>query len=120
MNSENWNKIDLFIETEESPLKKYESFFKKIDFDKYNYSFIVPTNLSDIFSSFYSKILKDSFIIFPKDFEQNNELINVYENEAGKEKKWIIISPCNELKKKYRKISSKRNYYMLHWILPYF
>ena len=99
MNSENWNKIDLFIGTEDSPLKNYESFFKKISFDKYNYSFIVPTNLSDLFSSFYLKILKDSFIIFPKNFEENNELINDYENEAGKEKKWIIISPCNELKK---------------------
>lgn len=99
MNSEKWNKIDLFIGTEDPPLKNYEQFFKKITFDKYNYSFIVPPNLSDLFSSFYSKILKDSFIIFPKDFKENNELINDYENETGKEKKWIIISPCNELKK---------------------
>ena len=59
----------------------------------------MPTNLTELFSSFYSKILKDSFTIFPKNFEQNNELINDYENEAGKEKKWMVISPCNELEK---------------------
>ena len=99
MNSESWNKIDLFIGTEANPLKNYEQFFQKISFDKYNYSFIVPINLTELFSSFYSKILKDSFTIFPKNFEQNNELINDYENEVGKEKKWILISPCNELEK---------------------
>ena len=99
MKYENWNKIDLFIGSEEEPLKKYDYFFKKIDFSKCNYSFIIPEPLSDLFSSFYSKILKDSFIIFPKDFEQAKELLNDYENEEGYKENWIIIAPCMELKK---------------------
>ena len=33
MNSESWNKIDLFIGTEANPLKNYEQFFQKISFD---------------------------------------------------------------------------------------
>ena len=34
-------------------------------------------------------------------------MIDVYENEAGKEKKWIIISPCTELKKNIEKYHQK-------------
>lgn len=30
MNSEKWNKIDLFIGTEDPPLKNYEQFLKKL------------------------------------------------------------------------------------------
>ena len=99
MEYENWNKIDFFIGLEEVPLKKYDYFFKKIDFSKCNYCFIIPEPLSDLFSSFYSKIIKDSFIIFPKDFEQAKELLNDYENEEGYKENWIIIAPCMELKK---------------------
>ncbi len=95
----NWNKIDSFIGSEEDPLKNYNYFFKKIDFSKCNYSFIIPEPFSDLFASFYSKILKDSFIIFPKNFEQAKELLNDYENEEGYKENWIIIAPCIELKK---------------------
>ncbi len=61
MNCEKWNKIDLFIDIEEDPLKKY-NYFKKIEFNKCNYIFIIPESLSELFSSFYSKKLKDSLI----------------------------------------------------------
>ena len=84
MNYENWNKIDLFIDMEEDPLKKFHYF--KIDFTEFNYIFIIPETLSNLFSSFYSKILKDSLIFFPKDFEQAIELLKDYENEEGNKK----------------------------------
>ena len=99
MNCEKWNKIDLFIGMEEDPLKKYEYYFQNIDFSKSNYCFIIPDLFSDLFSSFYTKILKNSFIFFPKDFQQAQELLNDYENEEGYKKNWIIISPCMELEK---------------------
>ena len=99
MKYENWNKMDLFMVSEEDPLKKYNFFFKKIDFSKSNYCFIIPEPFSSLFSTFYSKILKDSFIIFPKDFELAKELLNDYENEEGYKENWIIIAPCMELKK---------------------
>ena len=99
MEYNNWNRIDLFLDLEESPLKEYDYYFKAINFnfDKCNYSFIIPAHLSVLFSSFYTKTIKDSFIVFPKDFPENNEIINDYENELGKEIKWIIISPYMKL-----------------------
>ena len=100
MNYEKWNQIDLFIGLEEeNPLQKYDYYFKKIDFSKCNYTFIIPEQLSDLFSSFYSKILKDSFIFFPKDFQQAKELLNDYEKESGNKENWILIAPCMELEK---------------------
>ena len=94
-----WNKIDLFIGMEGDPLKKYDYYFKNIDFSKCNYCFIIPDHLSDVFISFYTKTLKNAFIFFPKDFEQAKELLNDYENELGYKENWIIISPCIELEK---------------------
>lgn len=35
MNCKKWNKIDMFIDMEEDPLKKY-NYFKKIEFNKCN------------------------------------------------------------------------------------
>ena len=104
MNSEKWNKIDLFIGMEEDPLKKYEDYFENIDFSKSNYCFIIPDLFSDLFSSFYTKILKNSFIFFPKDFQQAQELLNDYENEEGYKKNWILISPCMELEKNIKNL----------------
>ena len=107
MNCEKWNKIDLFIGMEENPLKKYENYFEKIEFNKCNYSFIIPEPFSDLFASFYTKILKDTFIVFPKDFKQAKELLNDYGNEMGIEENWIVISPCMELEKNIKKLSRK-------------
>ena len=111
MEYNNWNRIDLFLDLEESPLKEYDYYFKAINFnfDKCNYSFIIPAHLSVLFSSFYTKTIKDSFIVFPKDFPENNEIINDYENELGKEIKWIIISPCMELEKNIKTLHEKDN-----------
>ena len=95
---------------EEDPLKKY-NYFKKIEFNKCNYIFIIPVSLSELFSSFYSQKLKDSLIIFPKDFQQAKELLNDYENEEGIKENWIIIAPCIELEKNI-KISMKIKTYI--------
>ena len=111
MEYNNWKRLDLFLDFEENPLKKYEYYFKAIDFnfEKCNYSFIIPAHLSVLFSSFYTKILKNSFIIFPKDFHENNEIMDYYKNELGKEIKWIIISPCVELEKNIKALHEKEN-----------
>ena len=111
MEFNNWKRLDLFLDFEENPLKKYEYYFKAIDFnfEKCNYSFIIPAHLSVLFSSFYTKILKNSFIIFPKDFHENNEIMDYYKNELGKEIKWIIISPCVELEKNIKALHEKEN-----------
>ena len=55
---------------------------------------ITPEHLTQEFSSFYSKILKNSIIFFPKDFQQAKELLNDYESEVGNKENWIVISPC--------------------------
>ena len=63
-----FSKIDMFIDEEDNPLEKYDYF--KIDFTICNYIFITPEPLIELFSSFYSKILKDSTIFFPKIFNK--------------------------------------------------
>ena len=45
-----------------------EDMYYCVSSDKFNYCFIIPEPFSDLFAPFYSKILKDSFIIFPKNF----------------------------------------------------
>ena len=118
MNYENWNKIDLFIDMEEDPLKKYHYF--KIDFTEFNYIFIIPETLSNLFSSFYSKILKDSLIFFPKDIQQAKELLKDYENEEGNKRNWIIISPCMELKNYIPIFNENNNIYCFIGYCPIF
>ena len=109
MNPEKWNKIDLFIGMEKDPLKKYDNIFKKIEFNKFNYCFIIPESFSDLFSSFYTKVFKDSFILFPKDFQEAEELLNEYENEAENKKLWILISPCTGLEKNLKIYHDQKN-----------
>ena len=50
-------------EYEDDPLYQYNYF--KIDFTICNYMFITPDPLIKIFSSVYSKVLKDATISFP-------------------------------------------------------
>ena len=119
MNYEKWNKIDLLIDMEEDPLKKY-NYFKKIEFNKCNYIFIIPEHLSELFSSFYTQKLKDSLIFFPKDFQQAKELLNDYENEEGIKENWIIISPCVELVKNIKNFHENKNIYCFIGYCPIF
>ena len=119
MDYEKWNKIDLFIDMEEDPLKKY-NYFIKIEFNKCNYIFIIPVSLSELFSSFYSQKLKDSLIIFPKDFQQAKELLNDYENEEGIKENWIIIAPCIELEKNIQNFHENKNIYCFVGYCPFF
>ena len=118
MNYEKWNKIDLFIDMEEDSLKKYNYF--KIDFNKFNYIFIIPEHLSNLFSSFYTKTIKDALIFFPKDFQQAKELITDYENEEGNKENWIIISPCIELEKNIQTFHEDKNIYRFIGYCPIF
>ena len=116
MNCEEWNKIDIFIDMEEDPLEPY----KKIEFNKCNYIFVIPESLSELFSSFYSQKLKDSLIFFPKDFQQAKELLNDYENEEGIKENWIIISPCIELEKNIQNFHENKNIYCFIGYCPIF
>ena len=99
----------MFIDEEDNPLKKYDYF--KIDFTICNYIFITPEPLIELFSSFYSKILKDSTIFFPKDFQQAIELLNDYESEVGNKENWIVISPCEELEGNIKAFHENKNIY---------
>ena len=114
----NFNKIDLFISMEDDPLQKYNYF--KIGFNKCNYMFIVPDHFSNLFSSFYSKILKNTLIFFPKDFQQTKELLNDYENEEGNKENWIIISPCIELEENIQTLNENKNIYCFIGYCPIF
>ena len=101
--------IDFYTDEEDIPLEKYDYF--KIDFTICNYLFIVPEPLKEIFSSFYSKILKDSTIFFPKDFQQAKELLNDYEKEMGNKENWIVISPCEEIESNIKAFHENKNIY---------
>ena len=105
------NKINLFINLEEHPLMKYNFF--KISFNICHYIFIVPEQFSLLFSSFYSIILNNSLIFFPKDFQQAKELIKDYENEREIQNNWIIISPCTELEKNIEEFNENKNIYFI-------
>ena len=107
LNFDKWNKIDLFIDMQSDPLKKYNFF--KIDFSKNNYMLILPESLSSLFSPIYSKIITNSIIFFPKDFEQAKELLNDFEADEGIKENWIIISPCLELRKNIETIHDNKN-----------
>ena len=107
MNCQKWNKIALFIDMENDPLKKYNYF--KIDFSKNNYMLIIPESLSSLFSQLYSKIFVNSLLFFPKDFNQAKELLNDYETEEGIKGNWIIISPCTELEKNIKNFHDNKN-----------
>ena len=83
-NYENFNNIGAFINMEKDPLEDYEDL--DIDFAICNYIFIVPEKYIEAFSSFYSNILKDAFIIFAKDSQQAAELLNDYEKKRRRRK----------------------------------
>ena len=53
--------------------------------------------------------MKDTFIVFPKDFKQAKDLLNDYENEMGIEENWIVISPCMELEKNIKSFQENKN-----------
>ena len=108
-NSEDFNNIDAFINMEEDPLKDYDYF--TIDFTNCNYIFIVPEQYSNKFNSFYSNILKNSLIFFPKDSQQASEILNNHENEEGNIGDWIFICPCTELKNNIQIFHENKNIY---------
>ena len=108
-NEHNLENINHFLYLKEHPLMKYNFF--NISFNICHYLFIVPEKYSLLFSSFYSKILNNSLIFFPKDFHQAKELLNNIENEVGIKDNWIIISPCVELEKIIQEFSENKNIY---------
>ena len=118
MDTGNWNKIDLFVGFEKDPLKKYNFF--KIRFNICNYIFIIPESFSLLFSSFYTKILKDALIFFPKDFNEAKDLLNAYESEVGIKENWIIISSCIELEKNINDLHDNKDIYRFIGYCPIF
>ena len=101
--------IEKFINEKDNPLKKFDYF--KIDFTICNYIFITPERLTEQFSSFYSKIFKNSVIFFPKDFQQAKEVLNNYKSKAGNKGNWIVISPCEELEGNIKAFHENKNIY---------
>ena len=118
MDIKNWNKIDLFVGFEKDPLIKYNFF--KMRFNICNYIFIVPESFSLLFSSFYTKILKDALIFFPKDFNEAKELLSAYESEVGIKENWIIISSCIELEKNIKDLHENKDIYQFIGYCPIF
>ena len=104
-----WDNIDSFIKMEEDPIGKYD--YLKIDFTNCNYIFIVPEKFSNKFSSFYSNILDNCLIFFPKNTQEANELLDAYENEEGKKGDWIFISPCTQLENNMKIFQENKNIY---------
>ena len=118
MDIKNWNKIDLFVGFEKGPLEEYNLF--NIKFNMCNYIFIIPETFSLLFSSFYTKILKDELIFFPKDFNEAKDLLNAYENEVGIKENWIIISSCIELEKNINDLHENKDIYQFIGYCPIF
>ena len=108
-NEQNIENIDPFLSLKEHPLMKYNFF--NISFNVCQYMFIVPEQYSILFSSFYSKVINNSLLFFPKDFQQAKELLNTVENEVGIKDNWIIISPCVELEKNIQEFNENKNIY---------
>ena len=117
-NYENFNNIEAFINKEKDPLEDYDYF--DIKFTICNYIFIVPEKYIEAFSSFYSNILKDTFIIFAKDSQQAAELLNDYEKEEeeGNRQNWIFICPCIELENNIKTFQKKTNIYFFFGYCP--
>ena len=110
-NLENYMKINPLLSLKEHPLTKYNFF--KISFNICHYMFKVSDQFSNLFSSFYSKIINSSLIFFSKDFQQTKELLNSCENEIGIKDNWIIISPCVELEKNIQEFNDNKNVYFI-------
>ena len=118
MDHKKWNKIDMFIDMDKNPLEKYNYF--KIDFTICNYLFIIPETFSNLFSSFYTKILEKAILFFPKNFQEAEDLLNAYEIEEGNKENWIVISPCTELENNIEIYHKNKNIYRFIAYCPIF
>ena len=112
------NKMNMFLTKEGNPLEKFNYF--NIDFSNCNYMFIIPEQICDVFSSFYTNELKNSLIIFPKDYEQAKELLKDLEDEEDIKENWIIICPCVDLEYNIKDINSNKNIYRIILYCPFF
>ena len=112
-----FSKIDLikdkFIPKEQHSFEKYDD--KRLyEFTKCNYIFITPKPLYKLFSSFYSKIFKNSIIFFPNNFEQAKILLNNYKTLTGNKENLIVIAPCDELEENIEAFhDNKKIYYFI-------
>ena len=104
-----WLRIYYYIEIKESPLSKYKYF--EIGFEKCNYMFVVPEKFRFSFICLYTKIINDSLVLYPKDFNKVKEILDKHEKEIGITQNWIIIAPCVELKKNIQNFHENKNIY---------
>ena len=104
---------DKFIPKEQHSFEKYDD--KRLyEFTKCNYIFITPKPLYKLFSSFYSKIFKNSIIFFPNNFEQAKNLLNNYKTLTGNKENLIVIAPCDELEENIEAFhDNKKIYYFI-------
>ena len=104
-----WLRLYYYIEIEENPLSKYKYF--EIGFDKCYYMFVVPERFRFLFTCLYSGIIKDSLVLYPKDFHQVKEILDKHEKDEGNTENWIVISPCVELIKNIKNFHKNKNIY---------
>ena len=103
---------------DESILEQYNYF--NIDFTEFNYIFILSGLFDNNFKSLYPNILKNSLILFEKDFKEADKLLNEYEKEIGNKKKFILISPCDELEANIATFHGNKSiYYFIGYCLNY-
>ena len=80
-----------------------------MDFSEFNYIFISPEPLLQLFKPMYSNILKNALIFFPKDFGEAEKLLNDYENIILNKKKCILISPFDTLERNIKTFQDNKN-----------
>lgn len=111
-------KIRSFITFNENILEQYKYF--DIDFTEFNYIFILSGLFDNNFKSLYPNILKNSLILFGKDFKEADKLLNEYEKEIGNKKKFILISPCDELETNIATFHGNKSiYYFIGYCLNF-
>ena len=111
-------KIRSFMTFDESILEQYNYF--NIDFTEFNYIFILSGLFDGNFKSLYPNILKNSLILFEKDFKEADKLLNEYEKEIGNKKKFILISPCDELEANIATFHGNKSiYYFIGYCLNF-
>ena len=106
---DDWLRLYFYIQIKENPLRNYNYF--EIGFDKCYYMFVVPERFRFLFTCLYSGMIKDSLVLYPKDFHQVKEILDNLQKKVGITENWIIISPCIELEKNIQNFHQNKNIY---------
>ena len=112
------DEVQSFITFNGNVIEQYN--YIKMDFSEFNYIFISPEPLIQLFKPMYSNILKNALIFFPKDFGEAEKLLNDYENIILNKKKCILISPCDTLERNIKTFQDNKNIlYLIGYCLDF-